>query len=119
MSWFYDQSSGELRHNGEFEGTGYSGTGNGRNNPSAQDLPNTGPIPQGKYHIGPAYAHPHLGPCVMNLDPIEGTNTFGRSLFRIHGDNARHDASEGCIILGPSIRKLIAASGDHDLEVMP
>jgi hypothetical protein len=55
----------------------------------------------------------------MNLDPVDGTNTFGRSLFRIHGDNARHDASEGCIILGPSIRKLIAASGDHDLEVMP
>lgn len=117
--WSYDQSSGELRHNGAFEGTGYSGTGIGRNRPEAQRIPNTGPIPQGRYKIGQAYKHDHLGPCVMNLDPEPDTETFGRSAFRIHGDNARHDASEGCIILGPAIRKEIAASGDRELEVLP
>lgn len=116
--WTYDQSSGELRHDGAFEGTGYSGTGIGRNNPDAQNIPDTGPIPQGTYKIGAVYDHPHLGPCVMALDPLPGTETFGRSLFRIHGDNMRHDASEGCVILGPSIRKLIATSGDHELEVL-
>ncbi len=119
MTWSYDQSSGELRHNGSFEGTGYSGTGIGRNSPDAQAIHNTGPIPQGRYHIDPKYDHPHLGPCVMNLEPLAGTITFGRSLFRIHGDNARHDASEGCIILGPLLRAAIANSGDHDLEVLP
>jgi hypothetical protein len=119
MTWSYDQSSGELRHDGVFEGTGYSGTGVGRNRPEAQRIHNTGPIPQGRYKIGPSHDHPHLGPCVMNLEPEPGTDTFGRSAFRVHGDNARHDASEGCIILGPSIRKLIAASGDHELEVLP
>lgn len=117
--WTYDQSSGELRHDGAFEGTGYSGTGIGRNRPDAQRIPNTGPTPQGRFKIGPSYDDPHLGPCVMHLDPEPGTETFGRSLFRIHGDNARHDASHGCLILGPSIRKLIAASGDHELEVLP
>ena len=119
MSWAYDQSTGELRRDGVFEGTGYSGTGIGRNRPDAQKIPDTGPIPQGKYIISAPYLHPHLGPCVMNLVPVPGTDTFGRTAFRIHGDNARHDASEGCIILGPSIRKEIAASGDHELEVFP
>lgn len=117
--WTYDQSSGELRHDGEFEGTGYSGTGIGRNNPDAQNIPDTGPVPQGKYKIGQVYDHPHLGPCVMALDALPETNTFGRSLFRIHGDNQRHDASHGCIILGPAIRRLIARSADTELEVLP
>lgn len=117
--WQYSQHTGELTVAGVFEGTGYSGHGLGRNNPEAQELPNTGPIPQGRYQIGSAYEHPHLGPCVMNLDPINGTNTFGRSAFRIHGDNARHDASQGCVILGPSIRRLIAASPDRELLVIP
>lgn len=116
--WTYSQHSGELTHNGAFEGTGYSGHGLGRNKTEAQAIPNIGPTPQGMYRIGPAYDHPHLGPCVMNLDAELGTNTFGRDLFRIHGDNARHDASEGCIIIGPAIRRHIAASGDHELEVI-
>ncbi len=117
--WTYHQKSGDLLHDGVFEGTGYSGTGIGRNNPGAQIVPNTGPIPQGEYTIGPAHDHPVLGPCVMNLDPKEGTETFGRGEFRIHGDNMRHDASHGCIILGPTIRYLIAESGDNNLEVLP
>ena len=115
--WTYRQHDGELLHDGQFEGTGYSGTGAGRNNHTMQDVPDVGPIPQGKYAIGPAYQDDHLGPYVMQLDPLPGANTFGRSLFRIHGDNARHDASHGGIILGPSIRRLVAASPDRLMEV--
>lgn len=115
--WEYHQGTGTLLHNGKFEGTGYSGTGIGRNHPDAQKIAHTGPTPQGAYRIGPAYDHPHLGPCVMNIDAEPNTETFGRSLFRIHGDNARHDASEGCIILGPTLRHLIADSGDSELLV--
>lgn len=111
--WTYSQASGELLKDGIFEGTGYSGTGAGRNNASMQSVQNIGPIPQGKYLIGKSYDDPHLGPCVMHLDPIEETDTFGRSLFRIHGDDARHDASHGCVILGPAIRHVIAASTDR------
>jgi len=116
--WSYSQTTGELLHDGGFEGTGYSGTGLGRNNPAEQAVQNVGPIPQGQYQIGAAYDDPTLGPCVMHIDPLPDTNTLGRSLFRIHGDNARHDASHGCIILGPSIRHLIAASDDRSLEVL-
>lgn len=115
--WTYSQSTGELLHEGKFEGTGYSGTGIGRNRPEAEKMVATGPIPKGAYTIGPAYEHPHLGSCVMNLEPEPNTDTFGRSLFRVHGDNQRHDASHGCIVIGPSLRHLIADSGDHELLV--
>lgn len=115
--WTYSQSTGELLNDGKFEGTGYSGTGDGRNNPDMQNVQNVGPIPQGGYVIGESYDDPHLGPCVMHLDAKDGTETFGRSLFRIHGDDARHDASHGCVILGPAIRHLIAASPDKDFVV--
>ncbi len=120
MSWTYKQSNGEIS---SAEGLtwrgGYSGHGEGRNNPDMQDMPDIGPIPQGSYVIGMAYNDPgRLGPCVMHLDPMEGTNTFGRSLFRIHGDNLEHDASEGCIILSLSMRSIISTSGDRKLVVI-
>ena len=116
--WTYRQRTGELLHDGAFEGSGYSGRANGRNNPNAQAVRDTGPVPEGLYAIGAAFDHPHLGPCVMLLYPEPGTNTFGRSAFYIHGDNARHDASHGCIILGPAIREKIAAGPDHKLTVI-
>ena len=105
-------------HDDDFIGTGYSGTGFGRNNPAAQNIQNVGCIPRGRYTIGDSYDDPHLGVCVMHLDPSEDTETFGRSAFRIHGDNARNDASHGCVILGKSIREQIADSDDQDFEVI-
>jgi len=122
MAWTYSQSTGQLKHNGTVVGTGYSGAGmttaTGRNNPAMQSLHNQGPIPQGHYHIGTAYFHRHKGPITMNLTPV-GHNAFGRTEFRIHGDNAANNASEGCVILGPTIRHQISASGDAALLVVP
>lgn len=119
MTWQYRQHDGELSCDGEFEGTGYSGTDEGRNNPDMQNVIDIGPIPVGVYKIGPAYDEiGALGPCVMALEPLPDTETFGRSLFRIHGDNVQHDASHGCIILGPAIRRKIAASPDRSLVVV-
>lgn len=115
--WTYSQKNGELDHDGVFEGLGYSGKGHGRNNPLTEDMPNVGPIPRGQYHIGDSRTSPGLGPVVMNLDPIDH-NALGRTLFRIHGDNARHDASDGCVILGRAVREAIAASSDKDLLVI-
>jgi hypothetical protein len=117
--WTFSQRTGVLARDGERVGVGYSGTGRGRNNPDAQALADIGPILQGVYTIGAPYDHPHLGPCVMNLEPAPDTQTFGRSLFRIHGDNAQHDASHGCIILGPTLRHQISASSDRALTVTP
>lgn len=97
---------------------GYSGTAEGRNNPSLEDKPNLGPIPRGVYTIGPVYTHELLGPLVMDLIPEPDTKTFGRSLFRIHGNNLENDASHGCVILNKQTRFLVSQSSDHELRVV-
>jgi len=117
MPWTYSQSTGQLSRNGTNVATGYSGTGPGRNNPSAQANHNVGPIPRGIYTIGPPYNTDTHGPHVMALSPV-GHNALGRDGFLIHGDNTRHDASNGCIILPPNIRNQISNSGDNTLEVV-
>jgi RHS repeat-associated protein len=124
--WVYQQSTGNLYHidvsgHANFEGTGYSGHGTGRNNPSMEKMANVGPIPQGTWNIGPSYTSPKTGPVTMNLDPCPNTRTYGRDYFRIHGDNPRHPgrSSEGCIVLPPSVRRRIAESSDRDLLVIP
>lgn len=99
-------------------GVGYSGLGSHRNDPSSVDKVGEGPIPPGIYKIGPVYDDTgHLGPVVMHLDPEPGTHTFGRSAFRIHGDNAEHTASHGCIILSHDLRVDIAKSGITEVKV--
>jgi lipoprotein-anchoring transpeptidase ErfK/SrfK len=115
--WTYRSSDGELCHDGVFRGTGYSGAAEGRNNPGLESMQSIGPIPRGRYRIGAPYTSEHLGPLVMALDPV-GHSAYGRTLFRIHGDNARHDASHGCIVLGPGLRQEIAGSADTELEVV-
>lgn len=122
MPWTYSQSTGELRHNGALVSTGYSGAGlsasSGRNNPAMQHMPNQGPLPAGQYRIGTAYSHPQKGPASMNLTPA-GHNALGRSGFMIHGNNVQNNASQGCIIFGPTIRQQIATSNDQILVVTP
>ncbi|GGL48544.1 tlde1 domain-containing protein [Caulobacter rhizosphaerae] len=120
MTWSYSQSTGELRQAGRVVARGYSGAGKtkeaGRNNPVMEAVVATGPIPRGLWRIGPAYKNANLGPICMNLDPV-GHDAHGRTLFRIHGNNRVDDASHGCIILGPTIRTMIAQSADKMLEV--
>ena len=57
----------------------------------------------------------------MNLTPENGTDTLGRDLFRIHGDNSAHNhtASHGCIVTGPNVRNLINNGSDRVLRVVP
>src|SRR5207244_1311588 len=102
--WEYEQRTGEMWHpnlvviNVRNEDHGYSGKGEGRNNPKKEAEKDVGPIPAGLYRIGPAYDNPKTGPHVMDLTPI-GHNAHGRSGFQIHGDKQNHDASTGCIVL--------------------
>ena len=119
MSWIYSQSAGTLTHNGRQVAIGYSGHGNGKNNPALQEVPNVGPIPEGNYSIGDPRDSAKVGPFALPLDPLPGTNTFGRSAFMIHGDSIMHPgtASEGCIILLHDARQQIADSGDNQLIV--
>jgi hypothetical protein len=120
MAWEYDQSTGDLTHNGQSMGTGYSGAGRvlteGRHNPAMEAVAQKGPIPAGEWKIGPARTSAHTGPVSMDLTAV-GHNAHGRSAFMIHGDNKAHNASHGCIIIAPGIRNEIAASSDRQLVV--
>jgi hypothetical protein len=122
MAWQYQQSTGNLTDpNGAAAGKGYSGHGTGVNNPSSQNVPDVGPIPQGNWTIGAFFDDPGgKGPIVSHLVPANGTETFGRSGFMIHGDNSEADqtASEGCIILARPFRTAIRDSGDTALVVV-
>ena len=102
-------------------GRGHSGFGDAANDPTRVKEKGVGPLPPGKYRFGPAYLHPRLGPYCIDLEPMKGTDTFGRSLFRVHGDNSTpdpHDASHGCLVIGPMARRALAFTDDKILNVV-
>ncbi len=117
--WTYSQSTGRLTQDDEAIGHGYSGHGEGKDNPLLQDVANVGPIPQGIYSIGDPFDTETHGPFVLRLQPIGATNTHGRRGFLIHGDSIIKPgtASEGCIIMPRIVRETIASSEDKDLTV--
>ena len=98
----------------------YSGYGEAKNDPSKQQLPGLGPIPQGVYWIGAEREQSDAGPVVLPLTPLRGTEVFGRGSFEIHGDSREHPggASHGCIILPRKLREQIADSQDKLLVVL-
>lgn len=118
--WSFEISTGKIAENGHPQGSGYSGFGDAANDPAKVDERMRGPLPPGKYRIGKAYKHPKLGPICMDLAPLPGTDTFGRDLFRIHGDNKTpepFDGSHGCLVTARETREKINASRDRILEV--
>jgi hypothetical protein len=66
--WIYSQTTGLMTHNGVESGVGYSGHGDGLNNPAMQDVEGVGPCPQGIYSIEQAIMHPKLGKVAMRLE---------------------------------------------------
>ena len=124
--WVYIQSTGALyrdEDSGEAVGTGYSGFGEGRDNPAMEQIHDVGPIPRGFWAIGDpecmTSTGPH-GPFVLPLTPLDGTETFGRTGFLCHGDSIDHagSASHGCIVINRHVREEIAASHDQLLKVI-
>ena len=121
QAWTYSQKTGDLEQDGSHVATGYSGAGEGKNNPVLQSVRNVGPIPAGDWTIaGPPINIEDHGPYVLRLTPSADTDTFGRSGFLMHGDSKEHPgcASEGCVILPRPIREQVWESGDRDLQVV-
>ena len=129
MAWTFRQITGELIRDAHVVAKGYSGwddgdgvaePGEGKNDPGAQELRMTGPIPRGKWRVGPPEEHPTAGSLTLRLFPEPGTETFGRGGFLIHGDSRSTpgSASHGCIILPRAVRQMIWDSGDHEIEVV-
>ena len=121
MPWLYSQRTGALSHNGRPLATGYSGHGLGKNNPAMQATHGVGPTPLGTYSMGTPHHSNTTVIYTMNLDPQPGTNTWGRTLFRVHGDNPKHigQSSDGYIVLPLSVRQALWNSGDHVVKVIP
>lgn len=118
--WIWDQSKGELLRDGVFFANGYSGAELGKNNPAMQAAVGVGPIPRGTWTMTGVESGGPTGPLTIVLEPCAGTDTCGRSAFRIHGDSISDpgNASHGCIILPRPIRERIWDSLDHALEVV-
>lgn len=118
--WIYEQETGRLLHGDELVGIGYSGKGLGKNNPVVQTEHNVGPIPTGLWEIGEPFDSEDHGPHAMHLTPLEGTTTYGRYGFLLHGDSITHpgEASEGCIIQSRTTRNTVSSSGDKLLKVI-
>lgn len=119
----YNSKTGIMLENGEnppFPNQCYSGHGEGKNNPDMESDVGIGPTPRGKYRFGQPYDDPKLGKLVMHLDPLPGTDTHGRSAFRLHGDSSAHpgEASHGCIVVPHDLRVYMSKSQDRIVEVV-
>lgn len=130
MAWTYVQATGRvISPEGEVFAQGYSGHEHGCNNPAMQCVRDTGPIPCGRYVMGPLEDGGHMGPNVMRLIPDEGTRESIQKLgrdpdsFYIHGGLAGEaadggTASHGCIVLGLWPRTKMGASAVRELAVV-
>jgi type VI secretion system (T6SS) effector TldE1-like protein len=117
--WTYEQASGRLSKDGIQIATGYSGFGDGKNNPRFEATPDVGPICCGLWEIcGPPYTTAEHGPYVLRLEPDSAT--YGRTGFLMHGDSIEHpgQASKGCIIMDRVTRARVYQSGDTKLMVV-
>ena len=119
MTGAYHQSTGELWHEGELVGKGYSGNLTNKNNPDRQHVRGMGPLPRGTYYI---VGHSTSKEPMTIILKMTSGQSFGRSEFRIHGERKPPKppgfASEGCIIMGPHVRSKIIFSSDRTLEVV-
>jgi len=124
--WTYVQSTGQLLDPaGKLLAIGYSGLGLGKNDPAAQMIPNVGPLPCGIYTMeliadaqGNACDYGDKKAPVLRLIPDSQNVMFDRKGFLMHGDNATHTASDGCIIQDHTTRVTVSMSTDKKLWVV-
>ena len=123
MAWQFNTKTGGYWQDGQLRGYGYSGFGEGHNNPALEGVANVGPIPRGRYRMTLLDGdHGALKAPVIRLTP-EGHSACGRDGFLIHGDNWNHTASQGCAVTFlHSLRVQIADSlqlpGNEFLDVV-
>lgn len=82
-----------------------------------------GPIPVGSWTMGEPYDAPEsTGFYTIPLTPKPGTETFGRTALKIHGDDVAYaglqKASDGCVVLARFAREILGTSEDRDFDVV-
>jgi hypothetical protein len=123
--WVFDVRSGRFYRPVSFGATYnnvYSGAPGYQNNPSYETSRDAGPIPRGMWRMSGWRARSNNNRLsdVIVLEPMPGTNAYGRDGFLIHGDNRNGDrsASNGCIIIGGAENRLrIWRSGVRLIQV--
>ena len=125
----YEQSTGKLYTSaGSLFGTGYSGNGEGKNNPAWQAIKDHGPLPCGVYQaIRLIERDPQVGWYAIHLAPNSATETaitlLGRDWdsFYMHGDSVDHpgSASDGCLVFNRSTRLDFWQGSDKMIQVVP
>jgi hypothetical protein len=122
MPWVYEIINGRISEDNVTLTIAYSGHPPHVNDPAAVDIPNVGPLPRGGYTISGLEQSPNTGPDTLILIPDPDNEMFGRSLFRIHGDDihepGQHCASDGCIVADHDARMIMWHSDDKRLEVV-
>lgn len=116
----YYQKTGLITLFSKLIGVGYSGHGDGLNNPKLDTVVAVGPIPSGLWEITDWTITGHdKGPLVATLRAIALDKDSHRAGFLIHGDNKQqdHSASHGCIVASYSIRKQLFQSNQTKLLV--
>jgi hypothetical protein len=122
--WTYSQSTGQIYDSAmnPVGPPGYSGHGEGLNNPAMQNVPDKGPCPCGMWQGVELLPESTHGPNAIRLEPCEGTETFGRDGMFMHGDEIAHVgerlASLGCIVELANIRLEWWAEPEHLLNVV-
>lgn len=117
--WIYKQSTGQLfNKDNALIGTGYAGSGKGKNNPALQEVENVGPLPRGLYTMKPPVNTVSHGPYAIRLEPHPENQMFGRDGFLCHGERIGQppgNASLGCMIQNILVRKRMWGSGEDPL----
>jgi hypothetical protein len=112
--WIYSQSTGKFWNEAAIciADDCYSGSGPGKNQPTLQQIPDIGPLPEGLYWIEDPHDSDETGPDTCRLIPADGTDTFNRGQFAMHGDSISHpgEASKGCIIMRYDVRRVVIAA---------
>jgi hypothetical protein len=135
--FLFNRLAGQILRGSDSESLGviasaYSGYGEGKNNPSMQNVANVGPLPSGWYTMetimddnGNAIEYEDKMPPVIRLIPDTDTEMFGRAGMLMHGDFVnpllQGTASHGCIVEDHTTRAFIAsciAAGDNRLHVI-
>ena len=117
----YSQLKGQLyTDDGVLIGTGYAGNGIYKNDPNSQCVMNHGPLPRGWYTAVSVEDSQQTGPFSIILVPDEGNEIFGRSGFRMHGDNLSDpgNGSDGCIVMPRTVREQFWNGKDHRISVV-
>ncbi len=117
----YEQDYGKiLLSDGKLLALGYSGHGEGVNNPAMEKVPRAGPIPCGYWEMVEFLEHHgDHGPAVIRLLP-KGHDAHGRSGFLCHGDNAllNSSASLGSIVAARQARERMWKEADKTIQVV-